>query len=122
MVSQSVDMPLSEEATKAGTSFVFGYLGGGSLPFEEKYPGASFVLALQALPLVLVVSALSSLLFYWRILPYIVKAFSFEPRSVSISPKLLSLFSHIPGRQSPSRSPLQGLQAQGYCALFSSQE
>ncbi len=70
MVSQSVDMPLSEEATKAGTSFVFGYLGGGSLPFEEKYPGVSFVLALQALPLVLVVSALFSLLFYWRILPY----------------------------------------------------
>jgi CNT family concentrative nucleoside transporter len=82
-VSQNIFLVLNklvislEEATKAGTSFVFGYLGGGSLPFEEKYPGAGFVLALQALPLVLVVSALSSLLFYWRILPYIVKAFSF---------------------------------------------
>ncbi len=66
-----------EEATRAGTSFVFGYLGGGRLPFEETYPGASFVLALRALPLVLVVSALSSLLFYWRILPVIVKCFSY---------------------------------------------
>ncbi len=65
-----------EEASRAGTSFVFGYLGGGPLPFDEKYPGASFILALQALPLVLVVSALSSLLFYWRILPVVVKAFS----------------------------------------------
>ncbi len=66
-----------EEATRAGTSFVFGYLGGGRLPFEETYPGASFVLALRALPLVLVVSALSSLLFYWRILPVVVKCFSY---------------------------------------------
>lgn len=65
-----------EEATKAGTSFVFGYLGGASLPFVESYPGASFVLAFQALPLILVVSALSALLFYWRILPAVVKAFS----------------------------------------------
>jgi concentrative nucleoside transporter, CNT family len=66
-----------EEATRAGTSFVFGYLGGGKLPFEETSPGASFVLGLQALPLVLVMSALSSLLFYWRILPVVVKCFSY---------------------------------------------
>jgi CNT family concentrative nucleoside transporter len=65
-----------EEATTAGTSFVFGYLGGGDLPFTEKFPGASFILALQALPLVLVMSALSALLFYWKILPVVVKAFS----------------------------------------------
>jgi CNT family concentrative nucleoside transporter len=65
-----------ESATRTGTSFVFGYLGGGYLPFDEKSAGSSFVLAFQALPLVLVVSALSSLLFYWRVLPYIVKIFS----------------------------------------------
>lgn len=65
-----------ETATRAGTSFVFGYLGGGRLPFEESYLGASFVLAFRALPLVLVVSALSALLFYWRVLPVIVGAFS----------------------------------------------
>jgi concentrative nucleoside transporter, CNT family len=67
---------LLEESTKAGTSFVFGYLGGGPLPFDEKSPGSSFIFALQALPIVLVVSALSSLLFYWRILPLIVKIFA----------------------------------------------
>ncbi len=67
---------LLEESTRAGTSFVFGYLGGGPLPFDEKNPGSGFVLALQALPIVLVVSALSSLLFYWRILPVIVRAFA----------------------------------------------
>ncbi|MFH2218171.1 MAG: nucleoside transporter C-terminal domain-containing protein [Pseudomonadota bacterium] len=65
-----------EESTAAGTSMVFGYLGGGDLPFTETYPGASFILAFRALPLVLVISALSSLLFYWKILPVIVKTFS----------------------------------------------
>lgn len=67
---------LLEESTRAGTSFVFGYLGGGALPFNELTPGSSFVFAFQALPVVLVISALSSLLFYWRILPVIVRAFS----------------------------------------------
>jgi CNT family concentrative nucleoside transporter len=64
-------------ASKAGTSFVFGYLGGGQLPFELKVPGAEFVLALQALPIVLVMSVLTTLLFYWRILPPIVRGFAF---------------------------------------------
>ena len=49
-------------ATRAGTAFVFGYLGGGALPFAEPHPGAAFVLALQALPIVLVMSALTTLL------------------------------------------------------------
>ena len=60
-------------ASRAGTSFVFGYLGGGALPFDLKAPGADFVLALQALPVVLVISVLTTLLFYWRILPPIVR-------------------------------------------------
>lgn len=65
-----------EESSAAGTSFVFGYLGGGALPFDEKFPGAGFILAFKALPLVLLMSALSALLFYWKILPLIVKCFS----------------------------------------------
>jgi len=65
-----------ERATRDGTAFVFGFLGGGPLPFAESYPGASFVLAFRALPLVLVVSALSALLFHWRVLPWIVRGFS----------------------------------------------
>ena len=60
-------------ATRAGTSFVFGYVGGGALPFDLKAPGADFVLAFQALPIVLVMSVLTTLLFYWRILPPIVR-------------------------------------------------
>src|SRR4051795_4470711 len=60
-------------ATRAGTSFVFGYLGGGALPFDLKAPGADFILAFQALPVVLVMSVLTTLLFYWRILPPIVR-------------------------------------------------
>ena len=65
-----------EKSTTAGTSFVFGYLGGADLPFEETFPGASFIFAFRALPLVLVISALSALLFYWRILPVVVRGFS----------------------------------------------
>jgi len=62
-------------ATKAGTSFVFGYLGGGTLPFEIKTPGADFIFALQALPVVLVMSVLTTLMFHWGILPPIVRGF-----------------------------------------------
>jgi CNT family concentrative nucleoside transporter len=39
-------------------------------------PGAEFVLALQALPIVLVMSVLTTLLFYWGILPPVVRGFS----------------------------------------------
>ena len=60
-------------ASRAGTSFVFGYLGGGALPFDPKAPGADFILAFQALPIVLVMSVLTTLLFYWRVLPPIVR-------------------------------------------------
>jgi CNT family concentrative nucleoside transporter len=65
-----------QDATQAGTSFVFGFLGGGPAPFAEEKPGASFVLAFQALPLVIVIAAISALLYYWRILPLVVQAFS----------------------------------------------
>ncbi len=63
-------------ATRAGTSFVFGYLGGGPLPFDPKIPGSEFIFAFQALPIVLVTSVLTTLLFYWGILPPIVRGFA----------------------------------------------
>jgi CNT family concentrative nucleoside transporter len=66
-----------ERATQAGTSLVFGYLGGGPEPFIVSDPVSNFVLAFRALPLVLVISALSALLFYWRVLPALVRAISF---------------------------------------------
>ncbi|MEM7397856.1 MAG: nucleoside transporter C-terminal domain-containing protein [Pseudomonadota bacterium] len=64
------------QATLAGTSFVFGYLGGGPTPFEPTAPQNVFILATQGLPLILIVSALSALLFYWRILPKLVQGFA----------------------------------------------
>jgi CNT family concentrative nucleoside transporter len=66
-----------ERATQAGTSLVFGYLGGAAAPFEITNESSVFILAFRALPLVLVISALSALLFYWRVLPAIVRAISF---------------------------------------------
>lgn len=65
-----------ERATQAGTGFVFGYLGGATPPFAVTDPPSTFVLAFRALPIVLVVSALSSLLFHWGVLPWIVRLFS----------------------------------------------
>ncbi len=65
-----------DEATTAGTTMVFGFLGGGNLPYEEITPGASYVFACKGLPLVIVLSALTALLFYWRILPLVVRAMS----------------------------------------------
>ena len=63
-------------ATLTGTSFVFGYLGGAQPPFTATHPQSSFILAFQALPLVLVISALSALLFHWRLMPLVVHAFA----------------------------------------------
>jgi concentrative nucleoside transporter, CNT family len=65
-----------QESTLAGTAFVFGYIGGGQAPFFVQYPQSSFILAFQALPLVLVISALSAVLFYWGILQKVVRGFS----------------------------------------------
>ncbi len=65
-----------EAATTAGTSFVFGYLGGGAAPFEVTNQSSMFILTFKALPLVLIMSVISYLLYYYRILPFIVKIFS----------------------------------------------
>ena len=66
-----------EKATQAGTGLVFGYLGGAPAPFAVTDQSSVFILAFRALPLVLVVSALSALLFYWRVLPAVVRFISF---------------------------------------------
>jgi len=65
-----------QEATAAGTAFVFGYLGGGPAPFAAAEPGNGFILAFQALPLVIVVGALGAILHHWRILPAVVNGFA----------------------------------------------
>jgi len=76
--SLSKGVEILKHSTQAGTQFVFGYLGGGAVPFEvTPDSGAStFIFALQALPTIIVVSALSMLLFHWRVLPAITRLFS----------------------------------------------
>jgi len=65
-----------QTATAAGTSLLFGYLGGGELPFAVENGKSAMVIAIQTLPVLIVISALTSLLFYWRILPAAVRGFS----------------------------------------------
>jgi len=64
------------KATLAGAGFVFGYLGGGPAPFDITNPQNAFVLGFQALPLVLVMSALSALLWHWRVLQWVTHGFA----------------------------------------------
>jgi len=59
-------------ATGAGTSFIFGYIGGGPAPFTVTHPANMVNLAFSLLPLLMVISALSAILWYWRVLPAIV--------------------------------------------------
>jgi len=63
--------------TAKGTQFVFGYLGGGPSPYPVENPNAGFVFAFQVLPLILVISALSALLWHWKVLKWIIKGFGF---------------------------------------------
>ena len=64
-----------EQATQAGTGFVFGYLGGGAAPFEVSVEGALYLLAFRVLPQILVFSVLVAVLWHWRILPAVIRAF-----------------------------------------------
>ena len=77
-------------ATESGTLFVFGYLGGDpanvDYPFTVSEPGATMVLAFRVLPLILVFSVLSAILWHYRILPQIVRGFSFVlQKSMNVS-------------------------------------
>ena len=65
-----------QRATDQGTAFLFGYLGGGPLPFTEPRPGAAFILAFKVLPLVLVIGALGAVLFHWGVLQAVVGLFA----------------------------------------------
>jgi CNT family concentrative nucleoside transporter len=60
-------------ATQAGTSFVFGYIGGATPPFTVTNPGALSTFAFQVTPIIIVVSALSAVLWYWRVLPFVIR-------------------------------------------------
>ncbi|MEM1345945.1 MAG: nucleoside transporter C-terminal domain-containing protein [Pseudomonadota bacterium] len=75
-----------QQATAEGTRLVFGYLGGGPAPFDPVAPQNGFILAFQALPLILFISALTALLYHWGILQRIVRAFAFAlSRTLGVS-------------------------------------
>lgn len=65
-----------QTATLDGVRLVFGHLAGGPAPYEIAMPEHSFVLAFQALPLILIVSVLSKLLYHWGILQRVVRGFA----------------------------------------------
>ena len=77
-------------ATESGTLFIFGYLGGDPLnvdyPFSISEPGATMILAFRILPLVLMFTVLSAILWHYRVLPVIIKGFSLVLRkSLNVS-------------------------------------
>ncbi len=85
LLSLNVLVEALDRATAAGTSFVFGFLGGGTAPFELKPHETAAVLAFRYLPLILVISALSALLFHWGVLQAIVRVFAWAlQRSLGI--------------------------------------
>jgi len=65
-----------QKATQAGMQMVFGYLSGGPTPFVVAKPEHSFLLAFQALPMIMLVSVLARLLYHWGILQVIVRGMS----------------------------------------------
>ena len=71
-----------EAATLEGTRFLFGYLGGGSEPFEVSEGGYLYLFAFRVLPNVIVFCVLIAVLWYWKVLPKIVTGFGFLLRRV----------------------------------------
>lgn len=65
-----------EAATNTGVRTIFGFLGGGDMPFEIINPGATYIMAFRALPLILIFSVLAAVLWHWRVLPWVIRGFS----------------------------------------------
>lgn len=66
-----------QEATRNGTSFVFGYVGDNQAASNLMSGDAPPLFFFQILPIVIVVAALSAILWHWRILRWITKGFAF---------------------------------------------
>jgi len=73
------------KATQTGTGFVFGYLGGGDLPFTASNPANLTIFAFSVLPIIIVISALAAVLWHWGILSALVRAMAWAlKRSMGI--------------------------------------
>ncbi len=78
-----------QEVTQQAAIYLFGYLAGGEAPFQAAHPEHSFIVVFQVLPLIIVVSALSALLFHWGVIPAVVRALAWLlKRSLGISGSL----------------------------------
>ena len=64
-------------STQTGTQVVFGYLAGGAQPYATGPAGIPYLLGFRVLPVILVICALSALLWHWRILKWITHGFGF---------------------------------------------
>ncbi len=64
-----------EQATTTGASFIFGYLSGGETPFVVSVESATYLFAFRVLPQIIVFSVLVALLWYWKVLPLVVRGF-----------------------------------------------
>lgn len=72
--SQAVDGLAT--STQTGVKFVFGFLAGADgQPYPVTDPRGLFVFAFRVLPVILVICALSALLWHWRILRWLIRLF-----------------------------------------------
>ena len=85
------------EASRRGTAFVFGYVGGAPPPFEIAHPEGLAVFAFQVVPIILVVSALSAVLWHWRILPIVIRAIAwiFERSLGTTGPAAFAVIANV---------------------------
>ena len=62
-----------EAATTAGTVFLFGFLGGGDVPFLMQNADEPYLFAFRVLPQIIMFSVIVAVLWHWQILPLFVK-------------------------------------------------
>jgi CNT family concentrative nucleoside transporter len=63
-------------STQAGVRFVFGFLAGADgQPYPVTHSGALFILGFRVLPVIVVICALSALLWHWRVLKWLIQGF-----------------------------------------------
>jgi len=69
-----------ERATMAGAGFVFGFLGGSEPPPDLQSLSQVYVFAFRVLPQIVLFSVLVALLWYWRVLPLLIRGFAWALR------------------------------------------
>ncbi len=79
--------------SERATTFLFGYLAGGATPFEVTQPQNNMIIAFKVFPLILVISAISNILFYTGILPFIINQFSKVLRKTIKIPSIIAFSS-----------------------------